>query len=154
MQRKENQKSKGKNKNGEDLRIGIAVADFNADITRKLLAGALAALTNAGVKKGDVHVVHVPGSFELPLVCQKMAKTKKFDALVALGSVIKGETDHYHYVAGEASRGVMDVMLKFDIPIGFAILTTNTLEQAIARSGKKIDAGGSAAKAALRMVSL
>ena len=153
MQRKGRVKIQRLMVNGRRYHIGIAVADFNADITGKLLAGALAALTNAGVQKNDIRVVHVPGSFELPLACQKLAKTGKYDALVALGCVIKGETDHYHYVAGEASRGVMDVMLKFDIPIGFGILTTNTLEQAIARSGKKIDAGGSAAKAALRMVS-
>ncbi len=145
---------KSKSKNGEGLCFGLAVADFNSDITGRLLSGALTALAKAGVQKRDIHVVHVPGSFELPLACQKLAKTNKYVALVALGCVIKGETDHYYYVAGEASRGIMDVMLKHDIPIGFGVLTTNTLEQAHKRSGKKDNAGAAAARATLCMIAL
>ncbi len=137
--------------NSTRKRVGIAVADFNSDITAKLLAGALAALADAGVQKKNITVMHVPGSFELPLACQKLAETGKFDALIALGCVIKGETDHYYYVAGEAARGIMDVMLKFSIPIGFGVLTTNTLKQAEERSGKNANAGAAAARAALRM---
>jgi len=153
MQRKRTQKSKNKSNIGKGRRIGIAVADFNADITERLLAGALAALVSAGVKKEDIQAVHVPGSFELPLACQKLARTKRFDALVALGCVIKGETDHYFYVAGETSRGIMQVMLSKHIPIGFGVLTVNTLAQAEERAGR-LDAGGGAAHAALRMISL
>lgn len=155
MQRKNAKKVKGQRLpvNGGRKRIGIAVADFNPDITEKLLAGALTALASAGVRKEDIRVVRVPGSFELPLACQKLAGTKKYDALVALGCVIKGETDHYYYVAGEAARGIMDVMLKWNIPIGFGVLTTNTLKQAQERSGKKGNAGAGAARAALILIS-
>lgn len=152
MQRKQNIKSKRLTGSGRQCHIGIAVADFNADITNKLLSGASAALVKAGVKKGDIIVVHVPGSFELPLACQLLARTKKYDVLVALGCVIKGETDHYYYIAGEAARGIMDVILKFSIPIGFGVLTTDTLAQAKKRAGANIDIGGAAARAALSMI--
>ena len=151
MQRK---KEDSKKIDGKGLRIGIAVARFNSDITDALLQGALRALRQARVKSGDIKILRVPGSFELPLACARLAATGEYDALVALGAVIKGETDHYHFVAGEASRGIMEVMLKYDIPIGFGLLTTDTLEQAQTRAGKKVDFGASAARAALAMVSL
>lgn len=154
MQRNENVKSKRSKVNGSRKRIGIAVAEFNSDITEQLLAGSLRALIGAGVKKSDITVVHVPGSFELPLACQKMTRTKKYDALVALGCVIKGETDHYYHVAGEASRGIMQVMLAHNIPIGFGVLTVSTLEQARLRAGTKVDAGGAATRAALCLCKL
>lgn len=140
--------------NGARQRIGIAVAEFNADVTEKLLAGALKELHASGVSKRDVTVVRVPGSFELPLACQLLARTKKYDALVALGCVIKGETDHYHYIAAEAVRGIMEVMLKYDIPIGFGLLTTNTLRQAQARATGSNNKGAEAARAALEISSL
>lgn len=136
----------------DSVRIGIVVADFNADITKQLLLGAKQELSRSGVPFQNITVRHAPGSFEIPLTCQTFAETGKYDALIALGCVIKGETDHYHYVAGEAARGIMDVMLKWDIPIGFGVLTTSTLKQAQERSGKDGNAGAGAARAALRML--
>lgn len=143
--------------NGARKRIGISVAEFNPDVTKKLLAGALKELRACGVRKENITVVRVPGSFELPLVCQRLAKTGHFDGLIALGCVIKGETDHYYYIAAEAAAGIMEVMLKHNIPIGFGVLTTDTLKQAQARaSGKPFDTaqgkgnkGAEAARAAL-----
>lgn len=133
-------------------RIGIAAAEFNADITEKLLAGALRVLEQSGVRRGHITVMRVPGSFELPLACQRMAESGRYDALIALGCVIKGETDHYYYIAAEAARGTMEVMLKYDIPIGFGVLTTDTLAQAQARASGAHNKGGEAARAALRMI--
>ena len=152
-QGKQNVKGRRLSTNGRGLRIGIAVAEFNADITEKLLAGALTELRASGVSPRNTTVVHVPGSFELPLACQKFAETGKYDALIALGCVIKGETDHYYYVAGEAARGIMDVMLKYTIPIGFGIITSNNLKQAQERSGKT-NIGTHAARAVLKMSSV
>lgn len=149
--RKEIARAEGAYKNA---RVGVIVAEFNADITEKLLRGTLRELRVNGVPTKSITVRHVPGSFEIPLACQKLAETGEYDALVALGSVIKGETDHYYYIAGEAVRGIMEVMLKFSIPIGFGVLTANTLAQAKARAGSTIDAGGAAARAALSMVEL
>ena len=134
-------------------KVGIAVSRFNADITEKMLAGAQKELVSSGVKKENIEVVRVPGSFELPLACQRMAKSEKFDGLIALGCVIKGETDHYYHVAGEASRGIMEVMLTYDIPIGFGVITVNTLEQAEDRAGKH-NKGTEAARAALEMLAI
>lgn len=152
MQRKQKQKEKKPTSEHKKTRVGIVVAEFNADITERLLLGALTELRSCGVQEKNITVRHVPGSFELPLACAQLAKTGKHDALVALGCVIKGETDHYYYVAGEASRGIMETMLKFSIPIGFGVLTVNTLAQAKERVGTKIDAGASAARATLRMI--
>ena len=151
MQRK---KERNKRIDGRGVRVGIVVARFNSDITDALLQSALRALRETRVKSGDIKILRVPGSFELPLACARLAATGEYDALVALGAVIKGETDHYHFVAGEVSRGIMEVMLKHDIPIGFGLLTTDTLEQARVRAGKKVDFGASAAQAALAMASL
>ncbi len=128
--------------------IGIAVAEFNADITEKLLSGAMKELKAHGVSAKKITVVRVPGSFELPLACQRLAETKKFSALIALGCVIKGDTDHYYYVASEASRGIMEVMLKYNIHIGFGVITANNLKQAEERSSK-INIGTNAARAVL-----
>ncbi len=153
MHRSQKQKARTVAENHSSARIGIAVAEFNSDVTRELLLGALVVLKESGVVAKNIKVVTVPGSFELPLACQKLAETGKYHALVALGCVIKGETDHYHYVSGEAARGLMDVSLKFSIPIGFGVLTVHTLAQAKERSGKKIDAGGNAARAALQGLS-
>ncbi len=133
------------------MRVGIVVSDFNGDITSRLLHGATTALRKYGVVPRNITVVHVPGGFEIPLACQRLARTKKFDALVALGCVIKGATDHYYYIAGEASRGIMRVMLDHGIPIGFGVLTTHTLAQARARSSQRDNAGRHAVEAALVM---
>lgn len=118
-----------------------------------MLEGALETLKDNKVKKENIKTIWVPGSFEIPLACQRLAQTKKYDALIALGCVIKGETDHFYYIAGEASRGIINVMLKFDIPVGFGVITTNNLKQAQARSRGKHNKGREAAEAALVMVS-
>jgi 6,7-dimethyl-8-ribityllumazine synthase len=138
--------------NGSKLKIGIVVSLFNDDITGKMLAGAMELLEKNKVKPSDIKAVWVPGSFEIPLALKRMAASKKFDALVALGCVIKGETDHFYFVAGEASRAVMDIMLEHNIPIGFGIITTDNLKQAQARSSKKSNKGAEAAEAALMMI--
>jgi len=145
-------KGKIKKKDGLKLKIGIVVSQFNEDITAKMLQGALEMLKENKIKAENIKTVWVPGSFEIPFACQRLAQTKKFDALVAIGCVIKGETDHYYYICNEASRGIMNVMLKFDIPIGFGVITTNNLKQAQARSRGKEDKGKEAAEAALAMI--
>lgn len=145
---------KGRKKivDGSKFKIGIVVSRFNENITKKMLAGALETLKKSKVRKENIKIIWVPGSFEIPLACQRLAKTKKYDALVAIGCVIKGETDHFYYICNEASRGITDVMLKFDIPIGFGVLTTQNLKQAQVRSHGKENKGREAAEAALAMI--
>lgn len=145
-------KGKVKKFDGSNLKIGIVVSQFNNNITKPMLEGALETLSENKVKKENIKIIWVPGSFEVPLACQKLAQAKKYDALLAIGCVIKGETDHFYYICNEVSRGVMDVMLKFDIPIGFGVLTTQNLEQAQARSRGKHNKGREAAEAALALV--
>lgn len=139
---------------GSKLKIGIIVSLFNDNITKPMLEGALETLAENKVKKENIKTVWVPGSFEIPLACQRLAQAKKYDALVTIGCVIKGETDHFYYICNETSRGVMDMMLKFDIPIGFGVLTTQNLKQAQVRSRGKENKGREAAEAALAMVKL
>ncbi len=132
------------------LRVAIAVATFNAPVTEGLLRGALSYLAEAGVPEPDV--VRVPGSFELPVVCQALAR-QGYDAVVALGAVIKGETDHYEHIATQAARGLMDVALQSGVPVGFGVLTTRTSEHAVERSrsgpgNKGIEAAEAAVTAA------
>jgi 6,7-dimethyl-8-ribityllumazine synthase len=137
---------------GKKFKIAIVVSRFNEDICGNMLRGAMETLEKNGVSKKNIRTIPVPGAFEIPLACQKLAKTGKYDGLIALGCVIKGETDHYFFVAGEASRGIMDTMLKFDIPIGFGIITTNNLRQAIARSSGKHNKGAETAQAVLETI--
>ena len=120
---------------GLELRIGIVVARFNGFVTSRLLEGARIALVEHGVSDDDVTVVSVPGSFEIPLVAKKMAELGRYDAVVCLGAVIRGETDHYEYIAGEVAKGISQVALDVGIPVIFGVLTTNTVEQAIDRAG-------------------
>jgi 6,7-dimethyl-8-ribityllumazine synthase len=145
-------KGKVKKIDGAILKIGIVISQFNSNITEPMLEGALKTLKVNKIKKENVKTIWVPGSFEIPLVCQRLAKSKKYDALVAIGCVIKGETDHFYYICNEVSRGIMDVMLKFDIPIGFGVLTTQNLKQAEVRSRGKENKGKEAAEAALSMI--
>jgi 6,7-dimethyl-8-ribityllumazine synthase len=119
------------------LRFGIAVSRFNSFITDRLLSAAVDALERAGAQSGDVNVVHVPGSFELPLCAKKMAQTGNYDALIAVGCVLRGETTHYDYVCAETSRGLQLAQLDTGVPIIFCVLTCDTLEQAIDRAGLK-----------------
>ena len=141
--------------NGEGLRIGIVVATFNEFITSKLLDGAQAALARHGVRDDDVSVASVPGSFELPLVAKKLAESGQHDAVICLGAVIRGETDHYEHVAGEAAKGIANVGLSSGVPVIFGVLTTDTLEQAINRAGgKQGNNGYGAGLAAIEMANL
>ncbi|MBI3540929.1 MAG: 6,7-dimethyl-8-ribityllumazine synthase [Deltaproteobacteria bacterium] len=126
---------------GKGLRVGIVVSRFNADITDRLREGAVRTLLDKGLLEKDIQVVSVPGAFEIPLTLQRLARTKKFHGLIALGVVIRGETPHFDYVAGECSRGVMQVSLSEGIPIGFGVLTTNDVEQAMERAGGRHASG-------------
>ena len=141
--------------NGEGLRVAIVVATFNDFITSKLLDGARAALARHGVREDDVSVASVPGSFELPLVAKKLAESGRHDAVICLGAVIRGETDHYEHVAGEAAKGIANAAFNSGIPVIFGVLTTDTLEQAINRAGgKQGNNGYGAGLAAIEMANL
>jgi 6,7-dimethyl-8-ribityllumazine synthase len=123
--------------NAAGLRFGIVVSRFNSFITERLLAAAVDALERAGAAGKDVDVVRVPGSFELPLTAKKLAATGKYDALVAIGCVIRGETSHYDYVCSETARGLQLAQMDSGVPIMFCVLTCDTVEQAIDRAGLK-----------------
>lgn len=150
MQRK--QSSEAGEISGEKLKIAIVVSKFNLDITGKMFAGAVETLQDSGVMEKNIRTVWVPGAFEIPLACQKLAQTKKYDGIIALGCVIKGDTDHYHYVSSGSIRGVMDVMLKTDLPIGLGIITTANLKQAQERSSGRHNKGAEAAQAVLEVI--
>ena len=122
---------------GAGLRFGIIVSRFNSFITERLLGAAVDALERAGAASKDVDVVHVPGAFELPLAAKKLAATGNYDALIAIGCVLRGETTHYDYVCSETSRGLQLAQMDTGIPIMFCVLTCDTLEQAIDRAGLK-----------------
>ena len=119
------------------LRFAIAVSRFNSFITDRLLAAAVDALRRSGAQQGDVDVVHVPGAFELPLTAKKLALTGKYDALIAIACVLRGETAHYDYVCSETSRGLQLAQMDTGVPVIFCVLTCDTLEQAIDRAGLK-----------------
>lgn len=139
----------------EGARFGIVVGRFNSFVVNSLLSGALDCLHRHGVKEDRITVVHVPGAFEIPLVAQRLAASNKYDALIALGAVIRGGTPHFDYVAGECSKGLAQVMLQQDLPVAFGVLTVDTIEQAIERAGTKAgNKGVEAAMSALEMVSL
>jgi 6,7-dimethyl-8-ribityllumazine synthase len=139
-----------------DLKIAIVVSRFNANITEKLLQGALDAWHQCSGHGGSTPaVVHVPGAFELPLVAQTLAQSGNFDAVVCLGCVIRGETDHYDYVCSQAAAGIMRVGLDSGLPVIFGVLTTDTLEQALARAGGKVgNKGADAVFAAVETLNL
>lgn len=138
---------------GRKWKIGIVVSMFHDDLTKKMWDGTCAELRAHNIAEKNITVVFVPGTFEIPFACQRLARTKKYDALIAIGCVIKGETDHYNYVAGEGIRGIMDVMLAERIPIGLAVLTTHTLAHAIDRAGGKENAGQIAARSVAHVLS-
>jgi 6,7-dimethyl-8-ribityllumazine synthase len=119
------------------LRFGVIVSRFNNFITDRLLQGAMDVLTRSGASSKDIDVVHVPGSFELPLAAKQLAQTSRYDALVAIGCVLRGETAHYDYVCSETARGLQLAQMDTGVPIMFCVLTCDTLEQAIDRAGLK-----------------
>ena len=140
---------------GEDIRIGIVVARFNEFITSKLLGGALDALKRHNVSDDSIDVAWVPGAFEIPLIAQTMVKTGKYDAVIALGAVIRGSTSHYDYVCSEVSKGIANVSLNADILFFIGAATTENIEQAIERAGSKAgNKGSECAVGAIEMVNL
>lgn len=136
---------------GSKLKIAVVAAKFNKDIISGMLGGALETLKKSKVSEKNIEIIWVPGALEIPLACQRIAKTKKYQGIIALGCVIKGDTDHYYYVSQESIKGVMKVMLDFGIPIGVGIITTNNLKQAKDRSGAKNNKGAEATQAMLEM---
>jgi 6,7-dimethyl-8-ribityllumazine synthase len=139
----------------EGKKFALVVSRFNDFITEKLLSGALDALIRSGASDEDIEVVKVPGAFEIPLLAQKMAKTKRFDAVICLGAVIRGSTPHFEYVSAEVSKGVAAVGMESEIPVIFGVITVDTIEQAIERAGTKAgNKGWSAAIAAIEMANL
>jgi len=136
-------------------RFGLAVTRFNSFVVESLLQGAIDTIKRHGGSDSDIDVVRVPGAYELPLVIQRMAQSKKYDAIVALGAVIRGGTPHFEYVAGECVKGMSSVMLQHDVPVAFGVLTVDTIEQAIERAGTKAgNKGSEAAASAIEMVNL
>ena len=139
----------------QGMRFALVVGRFNEFITGKLLDGALDALRRHGAEEDDLTVAWVPGAFEIPLMASRLAASGDYDAVVALGAVIRGATPHFDYVAAEVSKGVAQVSLDSGVPVIFGVLTTDTLEQAIARAGSKSgNKGAAAALAAVEMVDL
>jgi 6,7-dimethyl-8-ribityllumazine synthase len=137
------------------LRFGIVVAKFNKFVTSKLLSSCVEELASHGAKTEEIDVVRVPGAFEIPLVARLLAKSGRFDAVICLGSVIRGDTPHFDYISAEASRGIGQAALDTDIPIVFGVLTTDTVAQAIERADPaKFNRGGEAAKSAIEMATV
>jgi len=137
------------------LRFAIVVSRFNSFITERLLSGAMDALTRSGANPDQIDVIKVPGSWEVPLVAGEAARSKRYDAVICLSAVIRGETPHFDYVAGEVAKGVAQVASQTGVPVAFGVLTTNTLEQAIDRAGAKGgNKGFDAAMSAVEMANL
>ena len=140
---------------GKGHKYALVVARFNQPITNLLLEGAIDGLKRHGVVEHDITVAWVPGAFEVPLIAKKMAATQKYDAIICLGAVIRGETSHFDYVAGQAASGILSASLDTGLPVIFSILTTDTKEQAEVRAGTKgINIGFSGALSAIEMVNL
>ena len=136
-------------------RFGIAVARFNSFVVESLLEGSLDTLKRHGANEADIEIVRVPGAFELPLAIQRMANKGSYDAIIALGAVIRGGTPHFDFVAGECVKGMSMISLQADIPVSFGVLTVDTIEQAIERSGTKAgNKGAEATMSAIEMVNL
>lgn len=140
---------------GTGMKIGMVASRFNEFIVSKLVGGAEDALVRHGVDTDDIELAWVPGAFEIPVIAQKMAESRKYDAVICLGAVIKGSTSHYDYVCAEVSKGIAQVSLASGIPVLFGVLTTDNIEQAIERAGTKAgNKGYDAACAAIEMVNL
>jgi 6,7-dimethyl-8-ribityllumazine synthase len=140
---------------GKGLKFGLVVSRFNEFITRKLLEGAEDALLRHGVGRDDIEVAWVPGSFEIPLVAKKLAQTKRYNAVICLGAVIRGGTPHFEYIAAEVTKGIAQVGLEIGLPVIYGVVTADTLEQAIERAGtKEGNEGFKAATSAIEMANL
>jgi 6,7-dimethyl-8-ribityllumazine synthase len=136
-------------------RFALLVARFNSFVVESLVAGAVDCLKRHGAQEQDLHIVRVPGAFEMPLVAKRLAASKKYDAIIALGAVIRGGTPHFEYVAGECTKGLASVGMEFDLPVAFGVLTVDSIEQAIERAGTKAgNKGVEAAMSAIEMVDL
>ncbi len=143
------------NLDGSGAKIGIVVSRFNDFLTSKLLDGAIDCLSRHGVDEKNIDVVRVPGSFEIPLACQRLAVSKKYSAVIALGAIIRGATPHFDYVSAETTKGVASASMQTGVPISFGVLTVDTIEQGIERSGTKSgNKGFDAALTALEMINL
>lgn len=138
--------------NASKLKVGIVVSNFNSDVTEGMLEGALETVSAWKVKKTNITIVRVPGAFEIPLACMRLIKKKKVSAVIALGCIIKGETKHDEYIAHAVSGALQRIMLDTLVPVGFGVITPNTLEQALERSRGSANKGPEAAQAALEMV--
>lgn len=140
---------------GTDLKIGVVVGRFNEFITGKLLDGTMDGLKRHGVSEANIDVAWVPGAFEVPFIAKKMAETNKYDAIIGLGTVIRGSTTHYDYVCNETAKGIASVSLTTGVPVIFGVVTTETIEQAIERSGTKSgNKGYDAAVSAIEMANM
>ena len=145
----------GKLVDGGSIKVAIVVARFNEFITSKLLGGALDTLARHGVKDEDISVAWVPGAFEIPLIAGKLAESGKYDAVIALGAVIRGSTSHYELVCSEVAKGIAQVQMKTGVPVLFGVITTENIEQAIERAGSKAgNKGSECAEGASEMVNL
>lgn len=140
-----------KDLNGEGDRYGLVVSRFNQEITNQLLEGAIEGLKQHGVSEEELTIAWVPGAFEIPLIAKKLAESKKYDAVICLGAVIRGETSHFDFVADQAARGILQASLASGIPVIFSVLTTDTVEQAEVRAKNK---GLSGALSAIEMVNI
>ncbi len=140
---------------GKGLKFGLVASRFNEFITKKLVEGAQDALLRHGVNEEDIEVAWVPGSFEIPLIAKKLAQTKRYDAVICLGAVVRGGTPHFEYIAAEVSKGVAKVGLETGLPVIYGVVTADTLEQAIERAGtKEGNEGFRAAVSAIEMANL
>ena len=140
---------------GKGLKFGVVVSRFNEFITKKLLEGAQDALLRHGVNQEDIDIAWVPGSFEIPLVARNLAQTKRYDAVICLGAVIRGATPHFEYITAELTKGIAKVGLEAGLPVSYGVITADTLEQAIERAGTKVgNRGFDAAVDAIEMANL
>ncbi|MBI2372284.1 MAG: 6,7-dimethyl-8-ribityllumazine synthase [Deltaproteobacteria bacterium] len=143
------------NLEAQGLKFGLVVSRFNHFINERLLDGALDCLLRHGAREQDIEVVRVPGSFEIPLAAKKLAKSRRYDAVICLGAVIRGGTPHFEYIASEVAKGVAATALEQEVPVAFGVLTTDTIEQAIERAGTKMgNKGWEAALSAIEMANL
>jgi len=138
----------------KNKKIAIVAARFNSFVVEHLISGAKEVLLKSGTKETNIELYYVPGAFEIPLALKKAVNTGKFDGIVALGAVIRGGTPHFEYVAGECVKGISQISLESEIPIAFGVLTVDTVEQAIERSGSSENKGAEAAESVIRMISL